>query len=242
MSFLHDLIDLDDWNLWMTIVCMALSPTWWFVSARFEYHTRYITKLFGNKYTACYVTGVITLALDCIRDWRYHILMAEQPKWAVLQNDTVEAIGNGLTIFGLVMVLSTWYQMGYTGILYGDYFDILKNERVTGFPYNVFNDPQYLAFNIVTFGTSVSHGSFIGLLLSIYHVFLMKTIAWLEDPFTSMIYEKRAKQESLKSDANGHSNGVGSKSSSVHKSKSKRNAHSNGTNGVSNGAIKNRKG
>lgn len=49
-------------------------------------------------------------------------------------------------LFGLgqlFVVTSTW-ALGVTGTFLGDYFGILMDHRVEGFPFNVLRDPMYV--------------------------------------------------------------------------------------------------
>lgn len=70
----------------------------------------------------------------------------------------------------------------------GDYFGILLKERVTGFPFNVVEDPMYVGSALVYLGMALLHGSLIGVLLTCC-IGLSYVIAVLfEEPFTARIY------------------------------------------------------
>ena len=70
----------------------------------------------------------------------------------------------------------------------GDYFGILLKERVTGFPFNVVEDPMYVGSAMVYLGLALVYGSLIGILLTCC-IGLSYVIAVLfEEPFTSKIY------------------------------------------------------
>jgi methylene-fatty-acyl-phospholipid synthase len=49
----------------------------------------------------------------------------------------------------------------------GDYFGILMDERVTGFPFNVTDNPMYHGSTMVFLGTALWYGSLAGVLLTI---------------------------------------------------------------------------
>ncbi|CCH41009.1 Methylene-fatty-acyl-phospholipid synthase [Wickerhamomyces ciferrii] len=59
--------------------------------------------------------------------------------------------------FGLgnLFVLSSMYALGITGTYLGDYFGILMDERVTGFPFNVLDNPMYVGSTLSFLGTSL---------------------------------------------------------------------------------------
>lgn len=45
---------------------------------------------------------------------------------------------------GQTLVLSSMYQLGIVGTYLGDHFGILKDARITSFPFNVVDHPMYL--------------------------------------------------------------------------------------------------
>ena len=48
-----------------------------------------------------------------------------------------------LALVGQTFVISSTWMLGVTGTFLGDYFGILMNSRVEGFPFNVVRDPMY---------------------------------------------------------------------------------------------------
>lgn len=46
-------------------------------------------------------------------------------------------------IIGQTLVLASTYRLGITGTFLGDYFGILMDKRVEGFPFNVLENPMY---------------------------------------------------------------------------------------------------
>ncbi|KAJ2432885.1 Phosphatidyl-N-methylethanolamine N-methyltransferase [Coemansia sp. RSA 2440] len=63
--------------------------------------------------------------------------------------------------------------------------------RVTGFPFNVLDNPMYVGSTLSFIGVSLWHARPAGLLVAAY-VWLVYHIALkFEGPFTSMIYAKR---------------------------------------------------
>lgn len=49
-----------------------------------------------------------------------------------------------LVILGQIFVVTSTWALGVTGTFLGDYFGILMDERVEGFPFNVLRDPMYV--------------------------------------------------------------------------------------------------
>jgi phosphatidylethanolamine N-methyltransferase len=67
----------------------------------------------------------------------------------------------------LFVVTSTW-QLGITGTFLGDYFGILMDHRVEGFPFNVLRDPMYVGSTMSFVGASLWYESPAGLMISLY--------------------------------------------------------------------------
>lgn len=83
------------------------------------------------------------------------------------------------------------YALGVTGTYLGDYFGILMDEMVTGFPFNVSDAPMYYGSTMSFLGTAILFGKpagvvLTGLVLAVYLIALR-----FEDPFTAAIYQKR---------------------------------------------------
>jgi phosphatidylethanolamine N-methyltransferase len=83
------------------------------------------------------------------------------------------------------------YALGLTGTYLGDYFGILMDSMVTGFPFNVSSCPMYLGSTLSFLGTSLWFGKPAGILLTGW-VWIMYSgaLGW-EDDFTAKIYRER---------------------------------------------------
>lgn len=100
-----------------------------------------------------------------------------------------------LLAVGNTLVLTSYYALGMTGTFLGDYFGILMDEPVTGFPFNVTSAPMYWGSTMSFLGTALLYGKPAGLLVTV-EVFLVYWVALrFEDPFTSEIYKKRDREQ-----------------------------------------------
>lgn len=79
---------------------------------------------------------------------RYHLALSSQPDQPLLPSDspfylhiTLPVI---LGVVGQTLVLTSTYALGITGTFLGDYFGILMDHRVEGFPFNVLENPMYV--------------------------------------------------------------------------------------------------
>ena len=73
------------------------------------------------------------------------------------------------------MVTST-YALGVTGTFLGDYFGILMDRRVEGFPFSVLRDPMYVGSTLSFAAVALWYESPAGLLLTAY-VYVVYVVA-----------------------------------------------------------------
>jgi phosphatidylethanolamine N-methyltransferase len=100
----------------------------------------------------------------------------------------------GLILSGNTLVLSSMWALGITGTYLGDYFGILMDEIVTGFPFNVSSSPMYHGSTLSFLGTALWFGKPAGVVLTGL-VWVVYSIALrFEDPFTAEIYAKRERE------------------------------------------------
>lgn len=67
-------------------------------------------------------------------------------------------------------------RFAHAGTYLGDYFGILMSHRVTGFPFNVLNDPMYVGSAMTHLGTALWKQSPVGIALSFW-IFVVYTLA-----------------------------------------------------------------
>ncbi|KAL7938486.1 phospholipid methyltransferase [Trichoderma chlorosporum] len=192
---LADYIDLDKQSLWISAGSIVFNPLFWNIVARQEYHNKILTRLFGGKpYPACYALAATIFSLGLVRDWLYKTALTEQPSHPLLTTLYSQAAGYTLFIVGNILVVSSTWRLGVTGTFLGDYFGILMDEMVTGFPFNVTSAPMYWGSTMNFLGTALAFGKPAGLLLTL-GVYIVYIIALrFEDPFTAGIYAKRERE------------------------------------------------
>ncbi|PNY28206.1 Methylene-fatty-acyl-phospholipid synthase, partial [Tolypocladium capitatum] len=185
-------VDFDKQSLLVSACSIAFNPLFWNVVARQEYHNKLLTNLFGGRSrTACYALAVTIFLLGLARDWLYKTAISEQPSHPLLQTLYSQAAGYALLACGNVLVISSTWVLGITGTFLGDYFGILMDEMVTGFPFNVCGAPMYWGSTMSFLGSALVFGKPAGLLLSAWVLVVYVLALRYEDPFTAGIYAKR---------------------------------------------------
>ncbi|KAJ5691496.1 Phospholipid methyltransferase [Penicillium malachiteum] len=195
MATLTDFVDLSSTTLLVSAATIAFNPIFWNLVARAEYNNHILTQIFGGAYNGCYVLAFTIFSIGILRDHVYQLALDEQPFYAPVHQPI---IGGILFAAGSVLVLSSMWALGVTGTYLGDYFGILMDAPVTGFPFNVTGSPMYWGSTMNFLGVALYKGKVAGILLTA-EVFVTYWFAlqW-EDPFTAEIYAKRERERAKK--------------------------------------------
>ncbi|KAI2784352.1 phospholipid methyltransferase [Daldinia loculata] len=189
------LVDLNQKSLYLSAFAIAFNPLFWNIVARREYHNKTLTKLFGgHSQAACYGLALTIFSLGLVRDFLYERALRHQPSYPLLELDEVKYLAYGLLAVGNILVISSTWALGITGTFLGDYFGILMDDIITGFPFNITDAPMYNGSTCSFLGTALLYGKPAGILLTAW-VFVVYQIALkYENPFTAGIYAKREKE------------------------------------------------
>lgn len=185
----------DKKSLLIVLASITFNPTAWNFVARNEYHNKTITRLFNNnpRY-GCYFLAILIFSFGILRDSLYHQALADQPSVPLLPEPYATYVPVVLFSLGQLFVITSTWALGITGTFLGDYFGILMDHRVTGFPFNVLENPMYVGSTLCFLATALWYEKPAGILITLY-VWAVYTIALrFEGPFTTMIYTKRANQ------------------------------------------------
>jgi phosphatidylethanolamine N-methyltransferase len=188
-------VDFGKPSLAVSACSIAFNPLFWNIVARQEYHNKLLTNLFGGRsYTACYALAATIFSLGMIRDYIFKTSISEQPSHPLLETVYVQAAAYTLLACGNILVVSSTWALGITGTFLGDYFGILMDEMVTGFPFNVTGAPMYWGSTMSFLGGSLLYGKPAGVLLTIEVLAVYILALRFEDPFTAGIYAKRERE------------------------------------------------
>ncbi|RFU35411.1 hypothetical protein B7463_g1001, partial [Scytalidium lignicola] len=195
-DYSRGLVDFDQKSLAITAASIAFNPIFWNTVARQEYHNKVLTKLFGgNSRLACYGLAVAIFSLGIFRDMLYEQALRAQPSHPLLQTDLAKFASYALLVCGNILVLSSMWALGVTGTYLGDYFGILMDDMVTGFPFNITDAPMYYGSTMSFLGTAILYGKPAGILLTAEVLVVYLIALRFEDPFTAEIYAKRARAQ-----------------------------------------------
>ncbi|KAF9545678.1 phospholipid methyltransferase [Agrocybe pediades] len=192
-------VDLNKKSLTLSLASIAFNPTAWNIVARNEYKNKTITRMFGgNTRYGCYFLAILIFSFGILRDNLYHQALLEQPRYPILPKEYATIVPAILFGLGQLFVLTSTWQLGVTGTFLGDYFGILMDHRVEGFPFNVLRDPMYVGSTMCFLATALWLERPAGLLVTAYVYIVYLLALRFEGPFTDMIYSKRAEAEKAK--------------------------------------------
>ena len=104
--------------------------------------------------------------MGLFRDFLYERALRDQPTYGPFLEPQFQLLAYGLLAAGNVLVLSSMWALGVTGTYLGDYFGILMDEMVTGFPFNVCSAPMYYGSTMSFLGSAILYAKPAGLVLS----------------------------------------------------------------------------
>ncbi|KAJ6620439.1 phospholipid methyltransferase-domain-containing protein [Mycena sp. CBHHK59/15] len=212
MESLDSLVDLRQTSLLVSLLSILFNPIAWNIVAQNEYRNKTITRIFGgNARNGCYFLAVLIFSFGILRDslcvhiiflrttnisnfirvGRYHRALADQPKRQLLPAPLDTVVPTAMFLVGQTFVVTSTWALGVTGTFLGDYFGILMDHRVEGFPFNALRDPMYVGSTLSFAATALWYERPAGLFITLY-VYIIYVIALrFEGPFTDMIYARR---------------------------------------------------
>ncbi|KAM7371174.1 hypothetical protein PAMP_010665 [Pampus punctatissimus] len=150
--------------------------------ARWEHRTRRLSRLFGSPYLACYFLGFVIILLNVYRSHSMTVAMKVQARWEVMERTDIFYAGVAFMVLGTVLVVSSFLALGFTGTFLGDYFGILMDEKVTGFPFNIIENPMYWGSTANYLGLALMGASPVGLVLTAIVAVAYKVAIRFEGP------------------------------------------------------------
>ncbi|KAF2076366.1 hypothetical protein CYY_002323 [Polysphondylium violaceum] len=186
-------VDYTETYFLAAIACIIFNPLWWNIQARAEYKHHYLTRLCGgSKYAGCYLIAFLIFTLGILRDYLFAQALLRQPTLEEFNRVEVEYLSYALYGIGGILVLSAYLRLGITGTYLGDYFGILMKERITGFPFNVMNNPMYNGSVMLFLAHSLAEKSLAGVAITFVVYIVYKIALIFEESFTTYIYETAA--------------------------------------------------
>lgn len=178
---------------YVMLACLVVmvNPLLWNLCARFEYNTHAISRFCRGRRKGVVALAAFILINSSLRTLFVHFTMNKYSKWEFLEGNFVTYFGYFFVGVGTFLVLASAWKLGFFGTFLGDYFGILMDEKVTGFPFNIVDHPMYWGTFILYTGGALHQASVIGLLMALFLGLSLIIAVRYEGPFTTMIYAKK---------------------------------------------------
>jgi phosphatidylethanolamine N-methyltransferase len=169
-----------------SVLCFAL----WVILPHLQFRYKLLSRFVGNdEEKACDFLSYFLIYTGTIRNhaineainnnihinygiWEYPILL----------------LSTVLMIFGLVLVSFSFYRLGLRGMYFGDHFGFLFKEKIIQFPYNYFDNAQYVGTTAFFIGYSLFFHSPAGIFITILINLLYKVLTFVENRKLKIFY------------------------------------------------------
>jgi phosphatidylethanolamine N-methyltransferase len=151
--------------IYASILCFAL----WIVLPHLEFKYKLLTRLAGgDEGRACDFLAYFLIYTGTSRNHYINeaINYNKQISYGMFEYPMI-ALCVASMVVGLVLVATSFYRLGLRGMYFGDHFGFLFKEKITQFPYNYFENPQYVGTSAFFIGYSLYFHSPTGVLLTV---------------------------------------------------------------------------
>ncbi|XP_060082845.1 phosphatidylethanolamine N-methyltransferase-like isoform X2 [Ylistrum balloti] len=185
-------LQLNDYNLWITSFCVVFNPFFWNVVSDRTSCKMGVQKWWDKQGPWWEETR---RSLDGYHDsiTGFKLMLESQPKWPMLYENWLLLSGYASIWIGTTLVFSSFYSLGFYGTFLGDYFGILMDKKVTGFPFNILDNPMYVGSTLNFLGAALVKASQTGIFVSMIVAIVYRIALMFEGPFTEHIYSQKKK-------------------------------------------------
>ena len=151
---INSYINFFDSQLWIAISYIFLNLMSWLIIPHLEFKHKIISKILnGQRERAADFVAYFMIYIGTVRNY----YMDESIKNNIIIdlgvfNFPLFLIGGIMVIVGSLLVLASFYRLGLRGLYFGDHFGFVFNEKITAFPYDTFDSPQYVGTVMLHFG------------------------------------------------------------------------------------------
>eukprot|EP00177_Eucheuma_denticulatum_P006823 GFKZ01012411.1.p1 GENE.GFKZ01012411.1~~GFKZ01012411.1.p1 ORF type:complete len:249 (-),score=21.66 GFKZ01012411.1:170-916(-) len=187
-------VDFSDKAFARALVATVLPPLLWNIIGPFEYYTRILSKVSFKPIIGVYLSGFFIASLSVYRSALFVAAINSQLKLEEMNTTLVHVAAGFVMMWGLAMFLGAYYRLRITGTYLGDYFGILRDERITAFPFNISNNPMYDGSSLNHLAEALLQRSPAGIFLALWLFTCYRIGCIIEEPFTAKMYEERDKR------------------------------------------------
>ena len=187
---INSYINFFDSQLWIAISYIFLNLMSWLIIPYLEFKHKIISKILnGQRERAADFVAYFMIYIGTVRNY----YMDESIKNNIIIdlgvfNFPLFLIGGIMVIVGSLLVLASFYRLGLRGLYFGDHFGFVFNEKITAFPYDTFDSPQYVGTVMLHFGFGFTYRSPTGFLFSFLYMLCYYILNKVEEQKLKIFY------------------------------------------------------
>lgn len=201
---LSSYIDFTEYRFFEAVAYSFLCFLGWVILPHLEFKYKLLSRLTnGNQGMANDFLTYFLIYTGCMRNFAFNEAMNNNKhiEYGVWQPLAI-LLGYAMVLIGGGLVTLSFYRLGLRGMYFGDHFGFLFKEKITAFPYNYIDNPQYVGTTILFSGASIAHGSAAGLFITLLVNVLYKILFIVESRKLSIFYPPEITTNTQKAKAN----------------------------------------
>jgi phosphatidylethanolamine N-methyltransferase len=165
-------IDYTDDSFAKTIYLSAINTFALMLIPFLQYRYKFISKFTGDDMgRAADFAAYVLIHIGTFRNYSFiESTYNSKPIELGLFNYLIVLTGLLTLVLGSVLVAFAFRKLGLRGMYFGDHFGFIMNNRIDSFPYNYFENPQYIGCVMMYLGYSLICRSLTGLIMTSFIV------------------------------------------------------------------------
>jgi phosphatidylethanolamine/phosphatidyl-N-methylethanolamine N-methyltransferase len=198
ISFSRDTLSIDITQRYLhwSIFHAFLNFAFWILLPHLEFKYKLLSRFTnGDQGKACDFLSFLLIQTGALRNLTFNEAVNENIKISYGYLDIpLEILGFIMMAAGGLLILITFYRMGIRGMYFGDHFGFLFTEKITAFPFNYLDNPQYVGTTTFFLGSSIFYHSPAGVFLTLLTYALYMILNVIESKKLNIFYPPAQKK------------------------------------------------
>lgn len=190
LEFLFQKIDIWEREFMYCVFMTLFSSLFFTVLPHLEYKWKLLTKVFKTQTRAADALAFLMINIASYRFYSFIECIFNQEKiilnsgWLMF----LSAIGAFLILSGSILILTSFKHLGLRGMYFGDHFGFKLKKKISQFPYDKIETPQYTGEKMIYIGIALAYASPAGLCLTINFFLCTEIIFQVEKRKLNIFY------------------------------------------------------
>ncbi len=189
-SLLFDYIDYTETNFLQAVGYSFLCFLLWILLPHLQFKYKLLSKLtVGDEGKACDFLAYFLIYTGTIRNHAINEMINKNKTISYGNLEIpIQILSYSMMVFGLILVVFSFYRLGLRGMYFGDHFGFLFKEKITSFPYNHFPNAQYVGTTWFFVGFSLAFHSLAGIFIALLVYLLYQILNVVESRKLEIFY------------------------------------------------------